>query len=98
MINLLKLLINHRNDPNHHHIYNISNAIDILSDPNFNEFRPTVIYIHGWLQTPTGRSIQAVIQAYLQTENWNTILLDWQTLASPIYETATRNVDPVSRD
>lgn len=69
--------------------------MDILSDPNFNPYLPTVVYVHGWTETPADQTIQTVIGAYLETRKWNTILLDWETLASPAYQIANANVAPV---
>lgn len=84
-----------RHSINNHNIYNLSNAVDILRDPHYHPFLPTVVYVHGWTESPASLSIQTVIGAYLQTRKWNTIILDWQTLASPEYEIAVGNVAPV---
>lgn len=86
-----------RNDTTNHHVYNLTDAVHILCDPHFNHFLPTVIYIHGWTESPASLSIQTVVGAYLQTKKWNTIILDWQTLASPAYEDAINNVAPVCK-
>lgn len=76
-------------------IYNLTNAQDLLSDPKFNHNLPTVVYTHGWIETPDSESIQLVIGSYLERGGYNVLLLDWQYLASPFYTTAMDNVPGV---
>lgn len=63
-----------------------------MDDPNFNPLLSTVIYTFGWRQVPLDRSTRAVVEAYLQTNQWNTIVLDWQTLAGKDYTIVMENV------
>lgn len=68
------------------------NAVTILVHPVFNPLWPTVLYIHGLHESPQETSVQVVINAYLARRGFNTLLLDWQTLADSFYPEAVANV------
>lgn len=67
----------------------------MLCDPSFNKFLPTVFYVHGMKESPFNESTETVINAYLQTGEWNTILLDWHILAGGEGPNPFNNVAPV---
>lgn len=84
-----------RNNTNNNVTYDISQALDILRNPNFNPALPTAIYIHGWTETPEALSVQTVVGAYLQTHKWNILILDSKLLDTTIYEFALNHVQRV---
>ncbi|OAD55345.1 Hepatic triacylglycerol lipase [Eufriesea mexicana] len=69
-----------------------------ISDPNslrrsnFNDRYPTVIFIHGYSESATGRSAVTIRDVYLKRGEYNLILVNWAKLAGlPWYVTAVRN-------
>ncbi|CAH0596530.1 unnamed protein product [Chrysodeixis includens] len=61
--------------------YRIRNVKALLSDPDFDVNKPTVLYAHGYVELLSDESIQTVISAYLRRGDHNTLLLDWSNLA-----------------
>lgn len=80
-----------------HVVYPQINAANILRDPSFNALWPTVLYIHGLNESPMEISVQVVINAYLSRGGYNTLLLNWQTLADAFYPISVANVARVSK-
>lgn len=74
-----------RNDFNNHQIFDLDNASDILTHPQYNGARKTTLYVHGYIERPEVESIHVIVDAYLKRENENIILLDWGTLADGNY-------------
>ncbi|CAD7079407.1 unnamed protein product [Hermetia illucens] len=66
-------------------VFPLSNAVDILSSPNFDQSKKTVIYIHGNNEDQTSVSVKTVVSAYLQRDDYNIIALDWKEDASGEY-------------
>lgn len=66
-------------------MFPLSNAVDILSSPNFDQSKKTVIYIHGNNEDQTSVSVKTVVSAYLQRDDYNIIALDWKEDASGEY-------------
>lgn len=42
---------------------------------------PTVLYIHGFLESLNSESVKTVVDAYLWRNDYNIIVLDWSQLA-----------------
>nr|XP_049693678.1 phospholipase A1 [Helicoverpa armigera] len=61
--------------------YRIGSINSVLSDPDFDVEKPTVLYAHGYVELSTDESIMTVINAYLQRGGYNVLLLDWSNLA-----------------
>uniref|UniRef100_A0A2A4J1M9 Lipase domain-containing protein n=1 Tax=Heliothis virescens TaxID=7102 RepID=A0A2A4J1M9_HELVI len=61
--------------------YRIGSIKSVLSDPDFDVKRPTVLYAHGYVEVSTDESITTVMDAYLQRGGYNVLLLDWSNLA-----------------
>ncbi|XP_063991300.1 lipase member H-B-like [Diachasmimorpha longicaudata] len=57
---------------------------------------PLVIYVHGFREHPSNRSIRTVVGAYLERGTDNIMLLDWSRLASGNYVTVRRRVSGVA--
>lgn len=69
-----------------------------MNDVHFDVKRPTVLYVHGWLESIYSESVQHIVSAYLDRGDWNIIALNWHQLAgSPLYPEAFRNVKMVSK-
>lgn len=47
--------------------------------------RPTVLYLHGYIETPNDESVRTVVAAYLQRNDHNVLVLDWTWAASGRY-------------
>lgn len=47
----------------------------------FNTDFPTVLYIHGFLESLSSESVQTIVDAYLWRNDYNIIVLDWSSLA-----------------
>lgn len=89
-------MYNFRDNYDNHTMYELGNSLDLLNDPNYDANLPTVIYAHGWTESPNSRSTRTVVESYFNRGGWNTIVVNWQTLASPDYPTSARNVQYVS--
>ena len=47
-------------------VFQLSKAIDILEQEEFDNAKPTLIYIHGYLEHMQMESVQVVSEAYLK--------------------------------
>lgn len=70
------------------HIFNLRDGPSILRHRYFNESWPTVLYVHGWNESPYEESVQLVVSAYLQRGEYNTMLLNWEHVACNLYPEA----------
>ncbi|KAJ6636194.1 Pancreatic triacylglycerol lipase [Pseudolycoriella hygida] len=78
--------------------YHLNSSIDIVSHPKFELDRPTVLYIHGWLErVDTSESIIAISNAYLQRNEHNVLVLSYEKLALMFYPIVVRNIPRVGK-
>lgn len=76
--------------------YELKDAAQILNHPEFILNRPTVLYIHGFIETPMSPTVQKITAAYTKRGTHNILILDWSTLADGLYPTAVRKSSEVS--
>ncbi|XP_053958549.1 lipase member H-A isoform X2 [Anastrepha ludens] len=57
----------------------------LLEDSNFSKTKNTVIYLHGYLEDADIESVHVIVDAYLQRNDVNLIVLDWGELANGNY-------------
>ncbi|CAG9812274.1 unnamed protein product [Chironomus riparius] len=58
--------------------YKLESMADIINNPKFRKDRPTVIYIHGWLEDGEfEESVMAVRSAYRVRDDHNILAVDW---------------------
>lgn len=51
---------------------------DIVNNPKFQKDRPTVVYVHGWLEDGEfEESVMAVRSAYRVKDDHNILVVDW---------------------
>lgn len=68
-----------------HQIYELNQARDIMKHPQFDLTRKTVLYLHGYIETPEVESIHVIVDAYIKRADHNTLILDWGKLADGNY-------------
>ncbi|XP_018795054.1 PREDICTED: lipase member H-A isoform X1 [Bactrocera latifrons] len=66
-------------------IFNIDDYKSMLEDSNFSKTKNTVLYIHGYLEDADIESVHVIVDAYLQRNDVNLIVLDWGELANGNY-------------
>ncbi|KAL5280345.1 hypothetical protein ACFFRR_004370 [Megaselia abdita] len=67
----------------------------ILKNPNFNQTKPTVLYIHGFTETQSSNSVKTIVAAYEKRNRENLLSLGWSHYSGGSYIEAARNVDIV---
>ncbi|XP_028167635.1 pancreatic triacylglycerol lipase-like isoform X1 [Ostrinia furnacalis] len=75
----------------------LSQASRLVDIKGFDKNSPTVLYIHGFIETAQQESIQVVVNAYLESRpGTNVILLDWSNMSHGSYLlNAARNTKKV---
>ncbi|XP_046627855.1 pancreatic lipase-related protein 3-like [Neodiprion virginianus] len=68
------------------------NNSETLSSSNFNASNPTIVVIHGWQNTYESDMPTTVRDAYLETGDYNVIVVDWSTYSTGSYIYARRNI------
>lgn len=68
-----------------HQIYDIDQTANILSHQNFGHNKQTVCYLHGYEESLGSDSVSAVINAYIERNDHNILLIDWSPLADGNY-------------
>lgn len=66
-------------------IYELDETCAMFKHANFDKQKPTVLYIHGYVEAPTHQSVSVIVQAYLQRNDHNILVLDWSQLADGNY-------------
>lgn len=64
-----------------HRIYDYNELDDILQHANYNASQTTVLYIHGYLESPESDSVRLIVNAYHTRNEHNLIVLDWSDAA-----------------
>ncbi|KAJ2950059.1 hypothetical protein O0L34_g11398 [Tuta absoluta] len=62
----------------------IATAERIFKTDWYNSSRHTVLFAHGFTGRPEGPAVAAVIKAYLEQDESNVALLNWEHLAAPL--------------
>lgn len=70
-------------------------AENVAKDPRFNLKRITVIFIHGWNQSPSSPATKVVLDAYIKNGRYNILAVDWSQAADGPYFTVRSRVDEV---
>lgn len=52
---------------------------------HFDKRKPTVLYIHGYVEAPWHQSVDVIVKAYLKRNDHNILVLDWSDLADGNY-------------
>ncbi|XP_064072142.1 inactive pancreatic lipase-related protein 1 isoform X1 [Vanessa tameamea] len=75
----------------------LSQASRLLEVKGFENSNPTVLYIHGFIETAQQESVQVMVNAYLESRPaTNIVLLDWSNMAHGSYlVNAARNTKKV---
>lgn len=76
-------------------IFDLSHGPAILRHRLFNVSWPTVLYVHGWNESASEESCQHVLGAYSDRGGYNTILLNWEHMASDFYPKAMMGLSNV---
>ncbi|CAD7079409.1 unnamed protein product [Hermetia illucens] len=75
----------HGSEPDDKEVYELANSNLILQHPKFDNAKKTCIYIHGYLESPDVESVKVIVDAYLQRNDHNIIILDWTEDAAGSY-------------
>ncbi|KAG5669189.1 hypothetical protein PVAND_017083 [Polypedilum vanderplanki] len=68
--------------------FDLAQVSEILRQEEFDNERPTVLYLHGYSENMGSESIQLIVNSYLTRNDHNIIVLDWSKLAKGTYMTA----------
>ncbi|XP_049533428.1 serine/threonine-protein phosphatase PP2A 65 kDa regulatory subunit isoform X2 [Anopheles darlingi] len=68
-----------------HETYGLDKAEDILRHSRFDKSKKTVMYFHGYIESPEVESVHVIADAYLKRGDHNIIILDWAQLADGNY-------------
>ncbi|PNF42963.1 hypothetical protein B7P43_G11335 [Cryptotermes secundus] len=69
-----------------------------LTVTDFNTSSSTVVIIHGYTESHSSNTVQAIRDAYLHASDLNVVVINWWSLArGPRYEVAARNTKEVGR-
>lgn len=64
-----------------HTVYPVNESLAIMTHAQFDHKKKTVLYIHGYVEDPSHQSIHVIVDAYLQRNDYNIMVLDWSDLA-----------------
>ncbi|KAM3958879.1 pancreatic lipase-related protein 2 [Aphomia sociella] len=76
--------------------YQLRDITGLLSLPDFDIQRPTVIYAHGYVELTEDDSVMTVVKAYRQNAGYNILILDWSNLAFGNYVLVALDLKPTS--
>ncbi|KAG5669188.1 hypothetical protein PVAND_017082 [Polypedilum vanderplanki] len=84
-INSAKLVYFYGNSFSKNRRYDLTRASEILKQDEFDNEKPTLLYIHGYTESLESESIRVVSDAYFKRNDHNVIILDWSKLAQGTY-------------
>ncbi|XP_031635906.1 lipase member I-like isoform X2 [Contarinia nasturtii] len=64
-----------------HRIYDFNKLDEIVEHEMYNASQTTVLYIHGYLESPDSDSVHLIVNAYHARKEHNLIVLDWSDAA-----------------
>lgn len=68
-----------------HETYKLEEVLNIVNHATFDKSRPTVMYVHGYIENMSVESIHVIVDAYLKRGDHNILILDWSDLADGNY-------------
>ncbi|KAG4066685.1 hypothetical protein HA402_007321 [Bradysia odoriphaga] len=86
-----KLVFFYGNNVNANQTYQLTEAVQILQHLKFNRYQNTVLYIHGFVESPLSGTVQSIVNAYIARRTYNILVLDWSALVNGSYVTAVTN-------
>ncbi|XP_046972098.1 pancreatic lipase-related protein 2-like [Vanessa cardui] len=78
--------------------FGFENITSLLDNPDFDLQKPTVFYVHGYVETASDASVLHVIDAYVKRGDHNILVLDWGNLAFGNYLSVVFNVKKVGKE
>ncbi|KAK7868595.1 hypothetical protein R5R35_008408 [Gryllus longicercus] len=66
----------------------LSNITDVLQHPRYDLSRRTLLYLHGFTETPMKESVVTVVTAHLQRGDHNVLSVDWSEVCNRTYREA----------
>lgn len=57
----------------------------MFGNDHFDILKKTVLYIHGYLEGPDHESVNTIVDAYLERNDHNVLVLNWSQLANGNY-------------
>ncbi|CAG9796746.1 unnamed protein product [Diatraea saccharalis] len=85
-----------RNNPDQQQVLHLNDAAS-LHNSNFDTSKDTVFLVHGWNGNGNNKMNKRLKEAFLQNNDVNIIVLDWNRLANRNYVTARNGVPAVGR-
>lgn len=78
--------------------YDLTTAHNVADSAQYNPSQTTVIFVHGWNQSPSSASsYQGLLNAFVNNGTFNVMALDWSQAASGvIIDFAVARTDTVS--
>lgn len=68
-----------------HEAYDLDQAEKIVRHAKFDRSKKTVMYFHGYIESPEVESVHVIVDAYQKRTDHNLIILDWTQLADGNY-------------
>lgn len=78
--------------------YRVDEVEGLLQDPDFHADRPTLVYMHGFVESIRSGSVIAISQALAQRGSHNFVLVDYSHYSGPDYLTTFLILPLLSRD
>ncbi|XP_055842957.1 uncharacterized protein LOC129909839 [Episyrphus balteatus] len=72
--------------------YDLDNTAAILNHPKFTMRRPTTAYMYGYYSSLQRPSAHLLVNAYLNNNSFNFLVIDWEQAGSGTYIQAQRNL------
>lgn len=67
------------------YMYSTKDFKEIYDDPNFNKKKPTVLYIHGFIEDRFEYTTQKMVEAFEKNGGYNFLSCDWGTYSKNLY-------------
>lgn len=65
--------------------YELDESCAMFGNAHFDVLKKTILYVHGYGEGPKHESVSAIVDAYLERNDHNVLVLDWSELAKGNY-------------
>lgn len=86
-----------RLNSHHFHQFSMQNLTLLLTDNTFTLRKPTIMYVSGWMLSPSGETSVQLIDAYLKYQDCNLLLLDWSEYSVGLYTPVMFRISTIAR-
>ncbi|KAJ0172027.1 hypothetical protein K1T71_012000 [Dendrolimus kikuchii] len=78
--------------------YQLAHIKRLLTDPEFDLSKSTVLYAHGYVELTSDESVRIITTAYMKHGGYNVLVLDWSNMAFGNYLNVALDITTIGKE